>query len=103
MSYFFAFFLFWAPSCLVVGAKKYFFGAVYKNSDGTLLQEAFQADWASADRATVLKGSSSGKGRSWRHSEAFLGVFPLSLGVIRGADAVLALAVSQIGPRRSAQ
>ncbi len=32
MSYFFAFLLFWAPLCLVVGAKKYFFGALYKNS-----------------------------------------------------------------------
>ncbi len=25
--------LFWAPLCLVAGAKKYFFGALYKNSD----------------------------------------------------------------------
>ncbi len=30
VSYFFAFLLFWAPLCLVVGAKKYFFGALYK-------------------------------------------------------------------------
>ena len=35
MSYFFAFLLFLAPLCLVVGAKKYFFGALYKNSDGS--------------------------------------------------------------------
>ena len=27
--------LFWAPLCLAVGAKKYFFGALYKNSDGS--------------------------------------------------------------------
>ncbi len=33
VSYFLAFFLFWAPLCLVVGAKKYFFGALYKNSN----------------------------------------------------------------------
>ncbi len=33
VSYFFAFLLFWAPLCLVVGAKKYFFGALYKNND----------------------------------------------------------------------
>ncbi len=33
VSYFFTFLLFWAPLCLVVGAKKYFFGALYKNSD----------------------------------------------------------------------
>ncbi len=30
---FFAFLLFWAPLCFVVGAKKYFFGALYKNSE----------------------------------------------------------------------
>ncbi len=34
VSYFFAFLLFWAPLCLVGGAKQYFFGALYKNSDG---------------------------------------------------------------------
>ncbi len=34
--YFFAFLLFWAPLCLVVGANKYFFGALYKISDGVL-------------------------------------------------------------------
>ncbi len=33
VSYFFTFLLFWAP-CLVVGAKKYIFVALYKNSDG---------------------------------------------------------------------
>ena len=33
VSYFFTFWLFWAPLCLVVGAKKYFSGALYKNSD----------------------------------------------------------------------
>ncbi len=33
VSYFVSFLLFWAPSCLVVGAKKYFFGALYKISD----------------------------------------------------------------------
>ncbi len=33
VSYFFTFLLFWAPLCLVVGAKKYFFGALYKISD----------------------------------------------------------------------
>ncbi len=31
VSYFFAFLLFWAPLCLVVGTKKYLFGALYKN------------------------------------------------------------------------
>jgi hypothetical protein len=33
VSYLFTFLLFWAPLCLVVGAKKYFFCALYKNSD----------------------------------------------------------------------
>ncbi len=37
---FFTLLLFWAPLCLVVGAKKYFFGALYKNTDGlTVSQE----------------------------------------------------------------
>ncbi len=30
--YLFAFLLFWASLCLVVGAKMYFFGTLYKNS-----------------------------------------------------------------------
>jgi hypothetical protein len=34
VSYFVAFLLFWAPLCLVVGAKKYFVGALYKTGDG---------------------------------------------------------------------
>ncbi len=38
VSYFFDFWLFWAPLCLVVGAKKYFFGALYKNSGVTMLR-----------------------------------------------------------------
>ncbi len=33
VSYFFTFLLFWAPLCLVVRANKYFFGALYKDSD----------------------------------------------------------------------
>ncbi len=32
-SYFFTFLLFWAPLCLVLGATKYFFGALYKTGD----------------------------------------------------------------------
>ncbi len=34
------FLLFWAPLCLVVGAKKYFFGALYKNSEDPLFGTA---------------------------------------------------------------
>ncbi len=36
MSYLFALLLFWAPLCLVVGAKTYFFGALYKNSGASM-------------------------------------------------------------------
>ncbi len=39
VSYFFAFLLFWVPLWLVVGAKKYFFGALYKNSDEVVTQD----------------------------------------------------------------
>ncbi len=52
MSYFFAFLLFWAPLCLVGGAKKYFFGALYKNSDGTASRVVSAAEiraWKRAD------------------------------------------------------